>query len=428
MLVINLVIGVGIFRSPQVVAEKALIPEVFFLSWIIGGVVSLCGALTFAEIGARFPTAGGFYQLFSHCYHPAFAFMLNWVLIINNAASSAGVAIIGAEYISPMLLPASLQNQQGIGLIVVSVIGVLYVINLLGIRAGANTQNLLSVFKIGMILMFCVAIFLPVDAASQVVTAQNIVYSPWDCVKGFAISLIAIFFTYSGYQQIINFGSDVQNPSKNIPKAIFIGMSVVIVLYLLLNYAYYHVLGFDGIQQSKLLAAEIGKALFGEYGYKITSILLFISIIGFLNATIMANPRVYYAMSEDGVLPSAFKKINPKTQVQELGLSFFIGLVLVSYFFGKTFENILNYVMFIDTISLATAAYGVFILRKKMKGENYQSYQIRFFPLVPAVFILMILVCTFSVLYSEPEKALIATGLFFLGYPIYWIMKRQLNR
>ncbi|MBX7243750.1 MAG: amino acid permease [Bacteroidia bacterium] len=423
MIVINLVIGVGIFRSPQVVAEKALIPEVFFIAWIAGGLVSFCGALTFAEIGARFPAAGGFYGLFSHCYHPAFAFMMNWVLVINNAAACAGVAIMGAEYISPVILPQSLHNQQGITLIVLIVTGLLYGTNILGIRSGANTQNFLSVIKIGMMLVFCLAVFLPSGSGNAaVVSAVVPEYSLMDLVKALGISLIAIFFSYGGYQQTINFGSDVENPGRNIPKAIFIGIVLIVFLYLTLNYAYFHVLGFEGIRQSKLLASEIGKAMFGEYGYKITSVLLFVSVIGFLNATIMSNPRMYYAMAEDKVLPAIFKKVNEKTQVQEFALTFFILLVLAAYFFAGTFENILNYVMFIDTISLAAAASALFILRHKMKGESYSGYQIRVYPLIPVIFILMILICTVSVVYSEPQKALIATGLFLLGYPFYKIM------
>lgn len=424
MIVINLVIGVGIFCSPQMVAKDAQTPYIFFAAWVIGGIVSFCGALTFAEIGARYPNAGGFYKLFSHCYHPAFAFMMNWVLLINNAASCTGVAIMGAEYISPILLPPTWQNQQGITFLVLLIMLSLYFVNLLGIRAGANAQNILSIVKIGMIVLFCCALFLPTPA-NMPLESPIISLNMRESMLAFSISLIAIFFSYGGYQQIINFGSDVQEPAKNIPKAIFMGISVVVVLYICLNWAYYHILGFSGIQQSKLLAADIGIALFGAVGGKIASILLFVSIIAFLNATIMANPRMYYAMAEDKVLPDIFKKVHHRTQTQYFALSFFIFLSLVTYFFAQTFDNILRYVMFIDTISLATAAFALFLLRKKMKDIDYQGYKIRLFPLIPIIFIGMILVCNVSLIYSEPEKCLIATGLFLLGYPLYLFFRRN---
>src|SRR5580658_1227411 len=154
MIVVSLVIGIGIFRTPSIVAEKAGSPFIFFTAWILGGVVSICGALTFAEIGSRFPAAGGFYKIFSYCYHPAYAFMLNWSLVIINAASAVGVAIVGAEYINPLILPANLQNETGIQLTSATVILVLFVLNFLGIKMGSRAQNVLSSVKIIMIVIF----------------------------------------------------------------------------------------------------------------------------------------------------------------------------------------------------------------------------------------------------------------------------------
>src|SRR5471030_1342295 len=143
MIVISLVIGMGIFATPSEVAIKAGNTWIFFGAWIFGGLVSLCGALTFAEIGARFPATGGFYKVFSYCYHPAFAFMINWVLVISNAASVAAVAIIGAVYIRPLLLPVDWQNDLGTKIITINSVLVLYFINFLGIKMSARAQNLL---------------------------------------------------------------------------------------------------------------------------------------------------------------------------------------------------------------------------------------------------------------------------------------------
>ena len=127
MIFVSFVIGVGIFRSPVEVAQKAQLPSIFFAAWIIGAAVSLFGALTFAEIGSRYPVAGGFYKIFSHCYHPAFAFMVNWMMVISNAASTAIVAIIGAEYINPILLPQFDHNTR-IKITAISAVLILYLI------------------------------------------------------------------------------------------------------------------------------------------------------------------------------------------------------------------------------------------------------------------------------------------------------------
>src|SRR6185437_4209425 len=190
MIVIGLVIGMGIFAAPSEVAIKAGNTWIFFSAWIFGGLVSLCGALTFAEIGARFPVTGGFYKVFSYCYHPAVAFMINWVLVISNAASVAAVALIGADYIRPFLLPANLQNDLGTKIITITSVLILYIINFLGIKMSARTQNALMIFKIGLIVLICLAVFKN-DAPHVAINAEPHTGS---LVTAFGLSLVAVFF------------------------------------------------------------------------------------------------------------------------------------------------------------------------------------------------------------------------------------------
>ena len=158
MIIISLVIGIGIFRVPSIIAQKAQTPFVFYSAWVVGGLIAACGALIFAEIGSRLPLAGGFYKIFSHCYHPVLAFMFNWTQIIINAGSTAIVGMIGAEYINP-LMPLQMQNDGGIKITVTVLVFFLVGLNYVGIKTGAKTQNVLSSIKIGMILLFCSAIF-----------------------------------------------------------------------------------------------------------------------------------------------------------------------------------------------------------------------------------------------------------------------------
>src|SRR5258708_7885703 len=152
MIVVSLVIGMGIFSTPHEVAVSAKIPMIFFLVWGTGAIISLFGALTFAEIGSRYPAAGGFYKIFSHCYHPAFAFMVNWITVISNAASTAMVAIIGADYINPIIFP-DMEHDLAIRITTISGIVVLYGINLVGIKMSAKTLNVMIVIKIGLVVL-----------------------------------------------------------------------------------------------------------------------------------------------------------------------------------------------------------------------------------------------------------------------------------
>ena len=244
MIVISLVIGMGIFKTPGDVAMKAGNVWLFFGAWIFGGIVSLCGALTFAEIGARYPNAGGFYKTLSYCYHPALAFMAEWVLALANIASIAAVAIIGSEYINPILMPPNLQNDTGVRIITISSVLLLYVVNYLGIKMSARVQNLLTIFKVTMIILLCTAVFrhdVPAPIATLIPQQGNI-------IKTFGLCLIPVFFTYTGYALTINFGADILHPKTNIPKAIFWGIGTVIALYMAINFSYYKVLGFGGLQ------------------------------------------------------------------------------------------------------------------------------------------------------------------------------------
>jgi basic amino acid/polyamine antiporter, APA family len=420
MIVISLVIGMGIFANPSEVAVRAGNPWVFFGVWIFGGLVTLCGALTFAEIGARYPSTGGFYKVYSYCYHPAFAFMINWVLVISNAASVAVVALIGADYINPMILPAHWQTPFAIKAMALFSVLILYVLAFMGIKVSARAQNLLTAFKVLMILLLCVVVFK--NDTTHVVTQY--VPAKGNLVTAIGLSLVPIFFTYGGYQQTINFGGDIIEAKQNIPKAIAIGISTVIVAYLAINFAYYKVLGLGGLQQTTTLASTLAGVLFGSWGAKLASVMMFISVLAYINVNVMANPRVYYAMSEDGILPQIFRKVNPKTQVQEFGMTFFVICIVLILFFADSFRKMLDYVMFFDTIGLSIAALSIFILRKRTKQmDGTGIYTIKWFPLVPIVFILaywFVTVNIFITFKSDPWAAVKCLGCYVLGLVIYY--------
>ncbi len=423
MIVISLVIGMGIFKTPGDVAMKAGNVYLFFGAWIFGGIVSLCGALTFAEIGARYPNAGGFYKTLSFCYHPALAFMVEWVLALANIASIAAVALIGSEYINPILMPPSLQNDTGVKIITVSSVLILYVVNYLGIKMSAGIQNLLTIFKVTMIILLCTAVFkhdIPPAVTTVIPQHKNI-------ITAFGLCLIPVFFTYTGYALTINFGADILNAKRNIPRAIFWGIGTIIVLYMAINFAYYKVLGFGGLQQNDVLAAKMAGIVFGEMGYKITSLLMFLSVLAYVNVYILSNPRVFYAMAEDGVLPKIFERVNPKTQVQEFCMTVYVAAILLLLFFAGSFSALLSYTMFFNTIGLTLGAIAIFILRKKTKElDGTGIFTIRWYPLVPLVFIASYIFVTISIFADNPQASFVCLGGFAFGLIIYFAATRQI--
>ena len=424
MIVVGLVIGMGIFRTAKDAASAALNPTIYFGAWIVGGIVALCGALTYAEIGSRYPVTGGYYKIFSYAYHPSIGFALNCGILISNAASVSGVALIGAGYISKVFLGENASNLVKV-LIAMTAIFIFYGVNLLGLRMSAKTQSILMLIKISMILLLIAGLFFPVTnhaSASLQISNEAINWKNW--IQSFGITLIAVSFTYGGYQQTINFGNEVQRASKNIPRAIFIGITVIILLYLTANIAYYKIVGFENMKTTGEIASVVIEKMFGAVGANFFSVLLFLSVLAYVNVSLMSNPRVVYAISEDGIFPKIFQRKNEKRDVLIVSLSVFSAICFIVLFFADTFEKILSFSIFLDSFGMVTTAATIFILRKRTKElDNTGIYKMRLFPLLPIIFILAYaFVCT-SIIFNTPYIALAGTAVLFGFTIIYFIIR-----
>jgi len=423
MIVVSLVIGMGIFRTPANVAQAVPTPFLFFAAWIAGGLIALCGALTYAEIGSRYPVVGAYYKIFSYCYHPSIAFAINCIILVSNAASLAGVALIGAEYISQVILPNSADIQSVQILIAIMSIIIFYGINLLGLRMSAKTQNILTIIKIGMVLLLISPLFFAsAEAPStlQQIASRNPTLTEY--LKAFGIGLVAVSFTYGGYQQTINFGADVQNSRRNIPRGIFIGIFVIISLYLLINYAYFKVIGFENLKEAKGIAAIMAAHVFGPAAGRILSVLLFLSVLAYVNVLLMSNPRVMFAMSQDKVLPAIFLKTNTRTNVLVTALTVFAAMCVIIVFWAKEFDKILSFTIFLDCIGMAFSAATIFILRKKTSDLNEANiYTMKLYPLQPIIFIVAYIFVAISIAVDKPMTALTATAVLAAFMIIYFI-------
>ncbi len=412
MVVFSLVVGIGIFRTPAMVASAAGGTTLFFVAWIAAGIISLIGALTFAEIGSRYPRAGGYYRVVADCYRPTLAFMLNWSQTLMQGASAAGVAFIGAEYLMPVILPPEWRTPQASLVIACTTMLILLVCNYRGVKPGARVQNLLSLLKIAMILgLALLALLLAPRLPAP--TLQSAAPTG----LRLASALIPCFYAYGGYQLTMNLGADLKDARRRFPLAITAGMFSVVGLYLLLNFAYQRVLGTGGIADSKLVAAALSRATFGPSGEVLISLAVFLSAAGFVNATIIQMPRSFYAMAQDGVLPRAFLRVNPHTQVQEVGLLFFGASMLLPAFVLGSFEKLLHYVIFTDTLTLAVVASTLFVLRRRHAGDG--GFSMPGYPLLPALYIGCLLGVGARVCALEPGLALTGTLILLTGWPLF---------
>lgn len=426
MIVVGLVIGMGIFRTAATSAKDAIEPSVYFTAWILGGFVALCGALTYAEIGSRYPVTGGYYKVFSYAYHPSIAFAINCIILISNAASLSAVALIGSGYITK-LFPAIAWTDIHKALISCVAIVFFYGINLMGLRMSSRAQNILMLIKIGMIIVLILALFFPhsnntIAAASTVVTNTGTTMS-W--IQSLGISLIAVSFTYGGYQQTINFGNEVDKPAKNIPRGIFIGIAIIIGLYLLVNLSYFTIVGFDQMKGEREIAYVVIEKTFGTRGADIFSFFLFFGVLAYVNALLMSNPRVMYAMSQERTLPGFFSKQNPKNQVFTISLTVFAAMCIVILFFAQTFDKILNFTIFLDCFGMVASSATIFILRKRTRHlDGTGIFKMKLYPLLPLIFMGAYLFVGISIAMQTPDTALVGLAVLAGFMLIYFLTSK----
>jgi APA family basic amino acid/polyamine antiporter len=428
MIVVGLVIGMGIFRTAATSAKDAIAPSVYFSAWIIGGIVALCGALTYAEIGSRYPVTGGYYKVFAKAYHPGIAFAINCLILVSNAASLSGVALVGSGYLLK-IIPGE-WNDTHKALLSCGAIVLFYIINLMGLKMSSLAQNILMIIKITMIIVLIAALFFPdkyvhntaVQLSNQSISAIN-----W--IKSLGISLVAVSFTYGGYQQTINFGNEIKTPSKTIPRGIFMGIAIIIGLYLLVNLSYYKLVGFNPMKNEREIAYVVIDKIFGNTGATIFSAFLFLGVLAYVNGLLMSNPRVMFAMGEDGSLPKIFANQNKKTGVLTLSLTVFAIVCIIILFFSQQFERILTFSIFLDCFGMILSSATIFWFRKKTKYlDDTGIYKVKLFPLAPLVFIAAYVLVGISITMNYKQNnyaAAIGVAVLALFMVIYFLLHRK---
>jgi basic amino acid/polyamine antiporter, APA family len=421
MVVVSVVIGIGIFRTPALVASSTGTGGLFLAAWGIGGAISLIGALVFAEIGSRYPRAGGCYSVVAHCWHPIVAFVLNWSQVLMQGAGAGGVALIGAEYLL-RLTSGDSSSGRSATLIAAVLLSGLVLLNLAGIRAGSRAQNVLSLAKIVLIAGLAAA---GLALAPSVAPAELAAPDAGAAAGGLLGALVAVFYAYGGYQTTMNLGGDARDARRSMALSICGGMAIVTLLYLAINFAYLRALGMGTLAGSPLVAADLAHAALGRWGEAFVSLSIFLSAAGFVNATILQLPRTYVAMAQDGLVPASLGRIDPRTRAQRAGLMFFAATSLGPLLLLRSFENLLGYVMFTDALSLVVMASCLAVLRKRGEGDSDpRTFRMPGYPWLPGVFMLVLLGVAADIAIRQPRLALAGTAIAAIGVPLYAVMKR----
>lgn len=412
-LIVGIIIGAGIYQMAPDVAKGAGCWWGVFLIWIVGGIVSLFGALGYAELASAYPKEGGDYVYLSRAYGPWAGFLFGWVqLAIVRPGDIAVMAFVFATYAGQLYAPFAGAASNRLLYASVSIV-LLTAINVLGVRQGKFTQNFLTVVKaLGLAAIFAVAFAAPPPAP---VAASGGTFP-------LSVALILVLFTYGGWNEMAYVAAEVKNPSRNIVRALVVGTVAVIVLYLLANGAFLYTLGYEGLVNSQAVAADTVSRVFPKFGGRMISALVCISVLGAINGLIFAGARISYAVGADHRAFRALGKWNGRTgtPVRALLLQGTIGLALV-LLLGSFKDTIIYTAGAVYSFYLATNL-AVIVLRRKEPHVS-RPYKVTGYPFTTIIFCAVCALLIYSAIAYKPLLSAIPCLILLLGLPIYWFTK-----
>lgn len=434
MMVIGIVIGSGIFMTTGLMADVLPSASLILIVWILGGMQMIAGALTFAELGAAMPKAGGQYVYLREAYGPLSAFLFGWVAFSayvtgTNAALAVAIAEHLGSFYPNLSTHSNLVNIGNFGLslgqlVALSLLAVLSVINYLGIVFGKWVQNIFTVLKIGSILLFALAgIF--ISTGNQI----NFSFNPTgmdfgSIIIGIGIALVAVNWTVGGWEYVTFTAGEIKNPKRNLPLALFIGTLVILVLYLLINITYLKALPMNALAGEIKVGEATAKALYGQGIAGLFTIVVIISMFGALNGNILVGARVTYAMAKDNLFFPSAAKVHPKNHTP--GNAIIIQGVWSSILaLSGTFEELITLVVFVNFMMWIAAASTVFVLRKKQPDLD-RPYKVWGYPYVPAFFILFSTAIMINTFFTAPAQSFLGLGLTLLGVPAYLFWRKNI--
>jgi APA family basic amino acid/polyamine antiporter len=423
------------FLVPKTMIQRAGTPHMVFVVWVVGGLLSLAGALSYAELAAALPEAGGEYAFLREAYGPMWGFLYSWTQMwVAKSGSIATLATGFFVYLSNFYAPLDtvfyslplplgphggpLELRYG-QLFAIALILSLGWLNYYGVKLGGNVQVTVTVVKVALIAMIILSGLLLGHAHAP---ATGPPLAPLT-FAGFIAALVAALWAYDGWNNVSMVSSEVRNPQRNLPLALIGGTLAVIAIYLLANGAYFHVLTAREVAGADRAPAEMMRKIFDGPGANAVAIAAMISIFAALNGSILSGSRVPYAAARQGYFFSAIGRVSPKYHtpgVSILTLSAWASLLVLS---GK-YDDLFNLVIFASWILYGMTAAAVIVLRIK-RPELYRPYHTLGYPLVPVLFVLGASVLLFSTLLDRPRESFMGIGLILLGLPFYFYWKKR---
>lgn len=454
-IVVGAVIGSGIFKKPAIMASQVGSTKLLLAIWVVAGLITLFGALTNSEVAGLISETGGQYIFFQKMYGEFVAFLYGWaIFIVIQTGSIASITYVFAEYTQYFVhlprLPVEIENSfiihipyignilplenLGVKALTIFIVMLLTLINYYGVRFGGTISSFFSSSKVLIILFFVLVALIftngSVSNFSSVLPVSEMGNS--NIFLGIVAAMSGAFWAYDGWNNVTYLAGEIKEPQVNIPKGLFLGTVIVIIVYLLINIAYIYVLPINEMAKSTLVAADAATRVLGSIGGGFVAAAVMISTFGTSNGTIMASARVYYAMSNRGMFFKSIGKSHIKylTPANALWLQAVWTAILV---LSGTFDILTDMLIFVSWIFYMLGAAGIFILRKKMP-DAHRPYRVFGYPYIPIIFIIFAFFFVVFTIYSDligyiEGRYRIINSLFGLmllstGIPFYFIFKK----
>jgi len=442
-LVIGAVVGSGIYMTPGILAAGLPSPGWLLAVWLAGGLITLCGALSFAELGAMYPQAGGQYVYLREAYGPGAAFFFGWAFFgFIMCGGLAALAVAFAEFLGSFLPGLSMGHvifrldifgiaySLSAGQIVAAIsILLLTLLNSFGIRSGALVQNGLTIIRLGTVAALVgLGVLFGTKAGGANFQALFTPGTGFPAIlKPLGVAMVAVFWTYDGWYSVNCTAEEIRDPERTIPRGLTLGVFSVTAIYILVNVVYLLALPFDRIKGVENIGELAASALFGSGGAALFSALVAISIFGCLDANLLFGPRVFFAMAKDGHFFRAMGRLGPRSHVPTGALWGQAAWSAVLCLSG-TYESLYKYMLFALLLFFAATGLSVFVLRRRAP-DAARPYRTWGFPVVPIVFIVTSLAVFYSIVASQPLlTSLRGVALLAAGGPVYLVWRSRESR
>jgi basic amino acid/polyamine antiporter, APA family len=418
LIVVGTVIGSGIFLVPgPVLRQTGGDVRIALAVWVFAGVLSLLGALTFAEMGAAKPDAGGLYLYIRDAFGPLPAFLYGWTsFFVLGAGSVATLAVAFTRYLQQFVTVSPMVAK----LVAVLVIVVVMAVNIRGVRQGADVQNVTTAIKAGAIVVMGALLLAlgsrpPGDAAA--------IATDGSLLSGIGLAMIAVLWAYEGWQYVTFSAGEAIDPQRTFPRALVFGTVLLIALYLLANVAYLAALGTTGVMASERVAADAVTAVLGPGAGKVIAAVILVSMFSAANGLTLTAPRLYFSMARDGVFFAKLAEVHPRFGTPALAIVASSVWAMILAVTG-TFEQLLTYVVFSGWIFYALGGLAIFAYRRK-QPDLPRPFRTPGYPLTPLLFVASAAAIVLNTIVSQPGRAAVGLGLVLLGVPAFYLWRSR---